>query len=102
MVTDVPTQILESASYSIYRIVDDMVLFPHGTSSTGDPARGGDKTLHTMMSCDVSGNYFDFDMGMLEDGYSYGISLAYYNDSIGSWVDQPETYKFRIDSRQRE
>ena len=100
--TEAQTQILESASYSVHRVVDDLILFPHGTGTTGDPSRGGVKTLHTMMSYDVSGNYFDFDMGMLEDGYSYGISLAYYNDAIGSWVEQPETFKFRIDSRQKE
>ena len=98
----VETLIVESASYSVYRVVDDFVTFPHGTSSTGAPERGSVETLHTMMSYDLSGNYFDFDMSLLEDGYSYGLSLAYYNDAIGSWVDQPETFKFRIDSRQRE
>ena len=93
---------IESASYSVYRVVDDFAVFPHGTGSTGSPERGSQKTLHTMMSYDISGNYFDFDMGMLEDGYSYGISLAYYNDAVGSWVEQPETFKFRIESRQKE
>jgi hypothetical protein len=98
---EVQPSIIESASYSIHRIVDDFVVIPHGTSSTGDPGRGSVETLHTMMSYDVSGNYFDFDMGLLEDGYSYGISTAYYNGSIGSWVNQPETFKFRIESRQK-
>ena len=55
-----------------------------------------------MMSYDISGNYFDFDMGLLEDGYSYGITTAYYNDSIGSWQEQPEVFKFRVDTRQRD
>ena len=99
---EIQPSILESASYSIYRIVDDQVIFPHGTASTGDTSRGAQKTLHTMMSYDVSGNYFDFDISLLENGYSYGISLAYYNDAIGSWVEQPETFKFKVESRQRD
>jgi len=98
---EVQPTVIESASYSIHRVVDDFIVIPHGTSSTGDPGRGSVKTLHTMMSYDISGNYFDFDMSMLEDGYSYGVSLAYYNDAVGSWVEQPETFKFKIDSRQR-
>ena len=96
------TTIIESASYSIHRTVDDLVIVPHGTGTTGDPARGSVNTLHTMMSYDVSGNYFDFDMGLLEDGYSYAISTAYYNGAIGSWVEQPETFKFKVESRQKE
>ena len=95
---------IESGSYSVHRVADDSIVFPHGTGSTSavDPSRGSQKTLHTMMSYDISGNYFDFDMGMLEDGYSYGVTFAYYNDSVGSWVEQPETFKFKIESRQKE
>ena len=96
------TTIIESASYSIYRIVDDLTIVPHGTGTTGAPARGSVNTLHTLMSYDVSGNYFDFDMGLLEAGYSYAISTAYYNGAIGSWQDQPETFKFKVESRQKE
>ena len=96
------TTIIESASYSIHRIVDDLIVIPHGTGTTGDPARGSVNTLHTLMSYDVSGNYFDFDMGMLEDGYSYAISTAYYNGAVGSWQEQPEKFKFKVESRQKE
>ena len=99
---EVESTIIESASFSIHRIVDDFVVFTHGTSSTGDTSRGAVETLHTMMSYDISGNYFDFDMGLLEDGYSYGITTAYYNDSIGSWQEQPEVFKFRLETRQRD
>jgi len=83
--------IVESGSYEIYRIVDDLKIVPYGTGST---------TLHTQMSFDVSGSYFDLDMEMLEPGYMYGIKLSYYNNSVGSWVEQPETFKFRVESRQ--
>ena len=49
------------------------------------------------MSYDVSGNYFDVDMGLFEPGYAYGIKLAYYNGSVASWIEQPETFKFRVE-----
>jgi len=49
------------------------------------------------MSYDVSGNYFDVDMKLFEPGYAYGIKLAYYNGSVGSWIEQPETFKFRVE-----
>ena len=84
--------IVESGSYEIYRVVDDLKVIPYGTGST----------LHTQMSFDASGSYFDLDMEMLEKGYMYGIKFAYYNNSVGSWVEQPETFKFRVESRQSE
>ena len=82
--------IVESGSYEIYRVVDDLKVVSYGTGST----------LHTQMSFDLSGSYFDLDMEMLESGYMYGIRLAYYNNSVNSWVEQPETFKFRVESRQ--
>jgi len=84
-----PTEIINSASYSIYRVVDDMTAIAFGTGSN-------DKNC-TYLSYDVSGNYFDLDISLLERGYMYGIKFAYYNDSIGSWMEQPETFKFRVE-----
>ena len=82
--------IVESGSYEIYRVVDDLKIIPYGTGSD----------LHTQMSFDTSGSYFDLDMQMLETGYMYGIKFAYYNNSVGAYVEQPETFKFRVESRQ--
>ena len=82
------TDIIESGSFRIYRIIDDLSVIPYGTSSA---------TLHTQMSFDESGSYFDLDMNMLEPGYAYAIKLAYYNGSIGTWAEQPETFKFRVE-----
>jgi len=79
--------IVESGSYEVYRTYDDMKVIPYGTSST----------LHTQMSYDESGSYFDLDMEMLQGGYMYGIRLAYYNNSVGGWVEQPSTFKFRVE-----
>jgi len=82
--------IVESGSYEIYRVVDDLKIIPYGTGSD----------LHTQMSFDTSGSYFDLDMQMLEAGYMYGIKFAYYNNSVGAYVEQSETFKFRVESRQ--
>ena len=79
--------IIESGSYEVYRVIDDLKVISHGTGST----------LHTQMSFDLSGSYFDLDMRLFESGYMYGLRLAYYNESVGSWVHQPETFKFRVE-----
>jgi len=84
-VTD--TLVNESASYQIYRVIDELVVVPYNTGSD----RG------TQMSFDVSGNYFDFKMDLLEVGYSYGIKVAYYNETVNSYVEQPYEWKFRVE-----
>ena len=81
------TLIMESASYQIHRITDDLVVLPFSTGSN----------MGTEMSFDVSGNYFDFKMDFLEPGYSYGIRLAYYDETVNSYVEQPYTWKFRVE-----
>ena len=81
------TLTVESSSYQIYRIIDDLAVVPYDTGSTKS----------TEMSFDVSGNYFDFDMSTLQPGYSYGIRVAYYSDSVNSYVEQPEEWKFRVE-----
>ena len=82
-----PTDIIESASYSITRVADNFGAIPYGTGSN----------LHTLLSYDDDGNYFDVDIDMLEADYMYKIKLSYYNDSIGSWVEQPGEFKFRVE-----
>ena len=85
-----PTEIINSASYSIYRVVDDMTVVAFGTGSNDNNC--------TYLSYDVSGNYFDLRYGPLRARVICTVlKLAYYNDSIGSWIEQPETFKFRID-----
>lgn len=82
-----PTEIVESASYEVVRIADNFKAIPYGTGSN----------YHTYLSYDVSGNYFDLDMSLLEAGYMYEIKLSYYNGSIGDWIEQPHTFKFRVE-----
>ena len=83
---NVELAIVPSASYEIFRVIDEEIVIPYGTGSTA----------HTMLSHDVSGNYFDLDMGNLEPGYSYGLRVSIYEDSIGSYREQPYTFKFRV------
>jgi len=85
--TSVEAEEIESGSYKIFRVVDEMDVVPYGTGSD----------LHTAMSYDSEGNYFDFDMSMLQEDYMYGIKFTFYNDSIGDWVEQPEVFKFRVE-----
>jgi len=86
-VSSTPPFIVESGSYAVTRVVDNFKVIPFGTGSN----------LHTQMSFDVSGSYFDLDMSMLETGYAYKIKLAFYNGSIGSWQEQPQEFKFRVE-----
>ena len=81
------TLIIESGSYQIHRLTDDLVAIPYSTGSD----RG------TEMSFDVSGNYFDFKMDLLEPGYSYGVKVAYYEEAVNSYVEQPYIWKFRVE-----
>ncbi|HHZ96602.1 MAG TPA: hypothetical protein EYN67_13875 [Flavobacteriales bacterium] len=82
-----PTDIIESASFAIYRTTDNYAAISYGTGSD----------LCTMMSYDKEGNYFDLDMSLLEPDFMYEIKLSYYNDSIGDWQEQPQTFKFRVE-----
>ena len=78
---------IDSGSYKVVRIFDDLEVVPYGTGSD----------LHTVMSYDNDGNYFDFNMSMLESGHMYGVKFSYYNNSIDSWIEQPEIFKFKVE-----
>ena len=82
-----PTEIMPSASYSVFRVTDNYQAISYGTGSR----------YSTYLSYDKEGNYFDLDVGLLEGGYMYEIKLVYYNDSSGDWQEQPQTFKFRVE-----
>jgi|TARA_R110000824_G_scaffold170181_5_gene347495 hypothetical protein len=90
---NISATLVDSASYKITRVIDGLEVIGHDTGSSNDAA--------TQLSFDISGNYFDLDMAMLEPGYSYNIGLAFYNGAIGSWVDQPQTFKFRVEQDEK-
>ena len=81
------TTTIESASYRVYRTLDGYEAIPYGTGSD----------LHTLLSHDVSGNYFDFDMSLLQPGYQYAFKFSFYEASINSWSEQSETFTFRVE-----
>lgn len=83
--SSIPSQIIPSASFQLRRSIDDYVVVPYGTGST----------LHTGLSYDVSGNYFDLDTTYLEAGYLYEIQYSFYDEENG-WEEQPYRFKFRV------
>ena len=85
--TDAPSTSIYSASYRVYRVIDAFDAIPYGT--------GSDK--HTILSYDVSGNYFDFDMNLLDAGYEYAFKFAFYESDLDSWREQPYVFRFRVE-----
>ena len=81
---EIENSFIEDAYYKVVREVDSYDVIEYGTGSLN----------HTRLSYDLTGSYFDLDMKMLEPGYSYGIKFVY--NTNGSFQEQPETFKFRI------
>ena len=79
-----PTQIIEDAYWRLFRVVDNLEVIPYGTGTYS----------HTKMSYDISGNYFDLDTSVLDQGYAYAFQFVYYLN--GKYVEQPEVFKFKV------
>lgn len=84
--TVVPSTAIISASYRVIRTRDALDAIPHGTSSHNC----------TGLSFDKSGNYFDLDMSILEQGYEYAIKFAFYDPELLAWTEQDKAFKFRV------
>ena len=95
-VSTIESNMIESGAYQVYRVADNRTVVDFGTASYASTLGRGEG-LHTQMSYDISGNYFDLDMSMLEPGYSYGLRFAYYDGAISSWQEQREYFKFRVE-----
>ena len=95
MQTELPSEVIEDAYFSLYRIVDDYVVIPFGTGSAIQPQATGSAGSYTRLSYDISGNYFDLDMSLLQTGYEYGLKFAYYQN--GSYREQKEVFKFKVE-----
>ena len=80
------TTVIPSASYEVCRAFDSYPVIPFGTGSDN----------HTMLSYNVSGNYFDLDMSMLQTNQMYTIKFAFYDDAVGSWSEQPYKFNFKV------
>lgn len=70
--------------YKIYRIVDNLEIIPYGI----EPVK------YTKCSYDVSGNFFDLDMGIFEPGYMYAIKFMLVEDNLQQ--ELPETFTFKV------
>jgi hypothetical protein len=76
---------IDSIYYSLSRTVDDFEVVAFGTGSDN----------YTKLSYDITGSYFDFDVSILEGGYSYTIEYLYYLN--GKYIESKESYKFRVE-----
>ncbi len=79
--------IIENAYYKISRTIDGMDVIPYGTGSAVNN--------YSRLSYDGEGNYFSLDTSFLDPGYAYNINFCFYEN--GSYIEQPETFKFRIE-----
>lgn len=82
---ELPTQIIENVYYKVMRLTDNIDVISYGTGSRN----------HTLLSYDVSGSYFDFDMNILEPGYMYAFKFLVLAN--GQYQEQNETFKFKVD-----
>jgi hypothetical protein len=87
--SNVEATTIMSASYKVYRILDGYTAVSYGTGSGNDFSTG--------LSYDVSGNYFDFDMSLLEAGYEYAFKFTFYDEELSSWIEQDQTFNFRVE-----
>jgi len=85
VVTDIQSEIIENSYYKIFCLADNVDVISYGTGSE----------QYTKLSYDVSGNYFDFNMNLLEPGYMYGIKFIYKIDD--KYQEQKQIFKFRVD-----
>ena len=82
---DIQNYTIDSIYYSLSRTVDEFEVVAFGTGSDN----------YTKLSYDVTGSYFDFDVSILEGGYSYTIEYLYYLN--GKYIESKESYKFRVE-----
>ena len=82
---DIETSVIDNTYYKIKRASDNLEVIPFGTGSLS----------HTRLSYDASGSYFDLAMDLLDTDTVYELSFAYLIN--GSYVEQPERFRFRVE-----
>ena len=100
---ELQTETIENAYYKVVREADDLVAIPYGTGSRRVDVSNKahlDDPKFTRLSYDVSGNYFDLNMSLMEPGYMYKIKFMY--DVGDSLREQKESFKFRVDKHDSE
>jgi hypothetical protein len=82
----VSNTIIEEMHYKVVRTVDDFVVVDYATGAT----------KNTQLSYNDNGNYFNFDMSILEPGYEYKFNFVTYDDYRDTYVEQPYEFKFKV------
>ena len=83
--TDIEATAIENLYYRVSREADDLTIIDFSTGSL----------KYSLTSYDVSGNYFDFDMSLLETGYSY--TLSFLAEENGNKKQIKNTFRFRVE-----
>ena len=84
---NIQTKVIEDAYYNVFRVSDNVEAIQYGT--------GSENLDFTRLSYDVSGNYFNLDMSLLEADAMYGIKFSYHIN--GEYIEQPELFTFRVE-----
>jgi hypothetical protein len=82
---EIETSIIDNTYYRFTRVSDNLEVIPFGTGSLN----------HTRLSYDTSGSYFDLEMDLFDTDTVYELSFAYLIN--GSYVEQPERFRFRVE-----
>ena len=86
--TDIENNLVERAYYKVFREVDGLTVINYGTGSA--------QNNYSKLSYDASGSYFNLDMSLMQGGYSYAIKILI--DEDGYKKEQPEIFRFRVES----
>ena len=84
--TAVEPTIIDKMYYKVRRVVDEEVVVDYGTGSAN--------ASYSQLSYDISGNYFNFDMSILEPDFSYEISYLIYD--AGIYTELKDRFNFRV------
>ena len=72
--------------YKVVRVVDDFVVVNYETGTIKS----------TQLSYNDDGNYFNFDMAVLEPEYEYKFKFITYEDYRKTYVEQPYEFNFKV------
>lgn len=84
--SSVTNTIIEEMHYKVERSVDNFIVVDYATGSL----------KNTQLSYNDEGNYFNFDMSILEPGYEYKLKFASYEDYRKSYREHPYEFKFKV------
>ena len=82
----VTNTIIEEMHYKVVRSADSLIIVDYATGSI----------KNTQLSYNDDGNYFNFDMSILEPGYEYKFKFASYEDYRQTYREHPYEFKFRV------